>query len=556
VNIVQKIWLNYYSKGVPAEINPDQYPSINAIFDMACENFSNNPAFENLGEQLSYQEIKILASAFAAFLQQKLNLKKGDRVGIMMPNLLQFPIALFGILQAGGVVVNINPLYTPVELQYQLKDAEIDTLIVLANFANTVEKALSGTKVKHIIVTELGDSFSFLKRILVNFVVKKIKKMVPDYHLPGALHFRDVIATGKTLSLSPVTVLPEDIAFLQYTGGTTGIAKGAMLTQRNMVANMLQVKAWVSPLLKAGEETIVTALPLYHIFSLTANCLTFFEFGGLNVLITNPRDIPGFVKTLKKLKFTVITGVNTLFNALLHHREFKNIDFSHLKLALGGGMAVQQTIAERWEQVTGKPLSEGYGLTEASPVVTINPMELSYYSGSIGLPVSSTEVAILDENEREVALGQPGELCVKGPQVMKGYWKNPEETAKIFTSQGWLRTGDIVTMDEKGFIRIVDRKKDMILVSGFNVYPNEIEGVIAAHPKVLEVGVVGESDGASGETVKAVIVKKDASLTAQEIIQFCREKLTGYKIPKKIEFREALPKTNVGKILRRELRTT
>jgi len=551
---VQKIWLNYYSKGVPAEINPDQYTSINEIFTKTSDKFSQKPAFENMRKQFTYQEIKELASAFAAFLQQKLKLQKGDRVGIMMPNLLQFPIALFGTLLAGGVVVNINPLYTAPELHHQLKDAEVTTLVVLANFAHVVEKALPGTQVKHVIVTEIGDCLSFVKKVLVNFVVKKIKKMVPAYHLPQAIHFNEVLEGGKSLSLTPVKVTRDDLAFLQYTGGTTGVAKGAMLTHRNMMANMLQVRAWVMPLLVEGNEIIITALPLYHIFSLTANCLTFYELGGLNRLITNPRDIGLFIKELKHQPFTVITGVNTLFNALLHHPEFEKVDFTHLKLSLGGGMAVQEAVAKRWEKVTGKSLSEGYGLTEASPVVTINPMELDYYSGSIGLPVPSTEIAILDENENEMGIGQVGELCVKGPQVMKGYWHNPEETAKVFTSNGWLRTGDIVTMDEKGFIRIVDRKKDMILVSGFNVYPNEIEAVIASHPKVLEVGVVGEPEGAGGEIVKAVIVKKDPSLTTLEIIQFCRQKLTGYKIPKKIEFRDTLPKTPVGKILRRELR--
>jgi long-chain acyl-CoA synthetase len=551
---VQKIWLNHYPQGVPAEINPDAYSSIVDIFKESCEKFKNNPAFSNMGRRFTFQEIEEWSKAFSAFLQKKLKLEKGSRVAIMMPNILQYPIALFGILQAGCVVVNVNPLYTPSELAHQLKDADAETIIVLANFAQTVEKALPETNIKHIIVTEVGDCFSFLKKFIINFIVKHIKKMVPHYSFSHFIKFNTLIQTGKTLEYSPVKLSPEDTAFLQYTGGTTGIAKGAVLSHRNMVSNMLQVKAWVNPAVKEGKEIIITALPLYHIFSLTANCLTFFELGGLNVLITNPRDIPGFIKELKKTRFTAITGVNTLFNALLHHPDFGSIDFSNMRLSLGGGMPVQKQVAEHWKEVTGIPLLEGYGLTEASPVVTACPLDLNAYNGSIGLPLPSTQISIRNDHNNEVLLGDAGELCIKGPQVMKEYWRNPEETAKVFTSDGWLKTGDIATIDEQGFIRVVDRKKDMILISGFNVYPNEIENVIASHPGVLEVGVVGEADQIAGEIVKAVIVRKDPTLTAENIIQFCRKQLTGYKIPKKIEFRSSLPKTNVGKILRRELR--
>jgi long-chain acyl-CoA synthetase len=551
---VEKIWLKTYPAGVPAEINTNTYASVVDIFHEACQKFESKPAFSNLGHQLTYREVASHSRAFAAYLQQTLGLAKGSRVAIMMPNLLQYPIALFGILQAGLIIVNVNPLYTPPELIHQLNDSGAEAIVVLTNFAHVLEKALPQTSIKHVIVTELGDCFPWLKRHLVNFVIKHVKKMVPVWSIPAASRYCDAIARGKRLTFTPEKLTHNDIAFLQYTGGTTGIAKGAVLTHGNMVANMLQARAWINPVVRDGKEIVITALPLYHIFSLTANCLTFIECGGLNVLITNPRDIPHFVKELSQFKFSVITGVNTLFNALLNDPNFSKLDFSNLHLALGGGMPVQRAVAEKWQKVTGKPLLEAYGLTETSPAVTINPLDLKGYNGSIGLPVSSTDISIRDNNNNEVANGETGELCVKGPQVMREYWHNPDETKKVFSVDGFLHTGDIAKIDQQGFIYIVDRKKDMILVSGFNVYPNEIEAVIASHPGVLEVGVIGEPDPNSGEIVKAVIVKKDPALTAEDVIHFCRQQLTGYKIPKKVEFRDSLPKSNVGKILRRELR--
>lgn len=551
--IVEKIWLNSYPEGVPAEIDLGLKISVVDIFKQSCEKFKFNPAFCNLGHTLRYQEIYEQSLAFSAYLQQKLKLKKNSRVAIMLPNILQYPIVLFGILQAGCVVVNINPLYTAAELSHQLKDADVETIIVLANFAHTLEKALPQTNIKNIIITELGDSLPRFKKIVVNFISKYIKKLIPKFELSCIL-YADAIKQGKKLKFTPIQILPEDAAFLQYTGGTTGIIKGAVLTHHNIASNMLQIKAWIKSVIKEGEERVVTALPLYHIFSLTANCLTFIEMGGLNILIANPRDICGFINILKKNSFTVITGVNTLFNALLNHTEFASLDFSHLHLTMGGGMSIQAAVAERWQKTTGCPLLEAYGLTEASPGVTINPLNLTAYNYSTGLPLPSTEVSIRNDNNQEVNIDEAGELCIKGPQVMKTYWRNSEETEKVFTSDGWLRTGDIAKIDKNGFVYIIDRKKDMILVSGFNVYPNEVETVIAAHPGVLEVGVVGEPHDAVGEIVKAVVVKKNPDLTAADIIKFCRDQLTGYKIPRKIEFRESLPRTNVGKILRRELR--
>jgi len=550
---MEKIWLKSYPKGVPAEIDLSLNISVVDIFKYSCEKFKSKSAFYNLDHTLSYQDVYEQSLAFAAYLQQKLKLKKNSRVAIMLPNILQYPVVLFGILQAGCIVVNINPLYTAHELAYQLKDADAETIIVLANFAQTLEKALPLTPIKNIIITEIGDSLPKLKKIIVNFTIKYIKKLIPKFSL-SYISYTDIIKQGKMLDMMPVEISPEDIAFLQYTGGTTGVIKGAVLTHRNIASNMLQIKAWIKSAVKEGEEAVVTALPLYHIFSLIANCLTFIEMGGLNILITNPRDISGLIKILKKIRFTVITGVNTLFNALLNHTEFSAMDFSSLHLSLGGGMSVQASVAERWQKTTSIPLLEAYGLTEASPGVTINPLDLKSYNNSIGLPLPSTDISIRDDYDQEVNVGESGELCIKGPQVMKMYWNNPKETEKVYTSDGWLRTGDIVKIDAHGFVYIIDRKKDMILISGFNVYPNEVEAVIAAHPGVLEAGVVGEPDGTSGEIVKAVIVKKDLNLTAAEIIRFCRDQLTGYKIPKKIEFRESLPKTNVGKILRRALR--
>lgn len=551
---MQKPWLNSYPKGVPETINPDVYASIVQVFNESCETYSTKPAFTNMGTTLTYQQLDEQSRDFAAYLQNNLGLKKGDRFAIMLPNTLQYPVALFGALRAGLTVVNVNPLYTARELSHQLKDSGAEGILILANFAHVLEQVISETDVKHVIVTELGDLFPFPKGILINSVLKYIKKMVPAWNIPSAKYFKQVIKSGSEMTFEPVKLKGEDIAFLQYTGGTTGVAKGAMLTHRNMVANMEQASAWLGNMLELGEETIITALPLYHIFSLTANCMVFMKSGGLNVLITNPRDIPGFVKVLKKTKFTAITGVNTLFNALLNHDDFKTIDFSSLKICLGGGMAVQRAVAEKWQDVTGTTLVEAYGLTETSPAACINPLTLESYNGSIGVPIPSTEAKIISDSGEEVPTGEPGELMIRGPQVMKGYWGRPEATAKTITEDGWLHTGDIAKIDEKGFVYIVDRKKDMILVSGFNVYPNEIEDVVASHPSVLEVAAVGVPDNHSGEVVKIFVVKKDEKLEDAELIEFCREHLTGYKVPRFVEFRDELPKTNVGKILRRELK--
>jgi long-chain acyl-CoA synthetase len=548
------IWYQQYQAGVPKEINPDAYPSVAELFQRSCERFADQPAVSNMGHTLSYRELAQLSQQFAAYLTQKLNLKKGDRIAIMLPNVLQYPVVMFGALQAGLIVVNVNPLYTVTELVHQIKDAGATTIVVLANFANVVAQALPRTHLKNIIITEIGDLFPWPKSFLINSVVKYIKKKVPAYSLPQAISFRQIIKESRALHWTPVAINGDDIAFLQYTGGTTGIAKGAILTHRNIVANVEQVVAWVSPVIEYSKEIIITPLPLYHIFSLTANCLSFLHFGALNILITNPRDISGFVKTLRKTPFTILTGVNTLFNALLNDPEFAEINFSHLKVALGGGAAIQKCVAERWQKVTGKVLLEGYGLTETSPVVCVCPMNLAEYNGSIGLPISSTDVQLKDEAGNNVAETERGELCVKGPQVMRGYWQHPEETKKVFTADGWLRTGDIARMDDKGFFYIVDRKKDMILVSGFNVYPNEVEDVIAAQPGVLEAAVIGVPNGGTGEAIKAFVVRKDPKLTAEDVRLYCREHLTGYKIPKYIEFRDSLPKSPVGKVLRRELR--
>ena len=553
--MTEKIWLKSYPPGVPAEIDLTQYRSVVEILGKACDRFRERPAFTNMGRTISYDEVDRLSRDFAAFLVNDLKLKKGERVALMLPNLLQYPIAIFGVLRAGLTVVNTNPMYTARELKHQLVDSGASAIVVLDNFACTLQEILGDTKVKHVVATAIGDLLGFPKSAIVNFVAKYVKKIVPDYSIPHAIRFNDALARGAASTLPQVDVGFEDIAFLQYTGGTTGVAKGAMLTHRNMVANMLQASSWIAEgELKRGQELIVTALPLYHIFALTANCLVFMEFGGENVLITNPRDMAGFVKELGKHKVTAITGVNTLFNGLLNTPGFAALDFGPLHLTLGGGMAVQRAVAERWKKVTGVTLVEAYGLTETSPAACINPMSLSEYNGSIGLPISSTEVSIQDDNGVHLPIGEVGELCVRGPQVMKGYWQRPDETTKVLSPDGWLHTGDMARMDEQGFCFIVDRKKDMILVSGFNVYPNEIEDVIATHAGVLEVAAVGVPDDKSGEAVKVVIVKKDPNLTAEEIRAYCRTNLTGYKQPKYSEFRDSLPKTNVGKILRRELR--
>ena len=550
---LHKVWLNRYPADVPAEINPDRYGSLIDLFEHAVLRYATQTAFINMGQSLSFQQLDERSRAFAAYLQQGLGLKNGDRVALMMPNLLQYPIALFGILRAGMIVVNVNPLYTPRELEHQLNDSGASAIVIVSNFAHTLEKVVAKTTVKHVILTRLGDQLSPAKGTLVNFVVKYIKKMVPKYHLPGAISFRQALQNGAQMDYIKPAIINDDLAFLQYTGGTTGVAKGAMLTHRNMQANLEQTKATYGSLLKAGKETVVTALPLYHIFALTVNCLLFIELGGANLLITNPRDIPGLVKELGKYPFTAITGVNTLFNALLNDDAFNKLDFSTLTLSAGGGMAVQKAVAERWEKLTGHYLLEGYGLTECSPLVSVNPYDIQCHNGSIGLPVPSTDIMLVDDDGNEVPEGEPGELCIKGPQVMLGYWQHPDATDEVLKN-GWLRSGDIVTVDHEGFLRIIDRKKDMILVSGFNVYPNEIEDVLMLHPKVREAAAIGVPNDVAGETVKICVVKKDESLTKDELIAHCKRYLTGYKIPKIVEFRDELPKTNVGKILRRELR--
>ncbi|MEJ2788111.1 MULTISPECIES: long-chain fatty acid--CoA ligase [unclassified Pseudoxanthomonas] len=550
----ERPWFKSYPQGVPQEVDLEQYRSIVSVFDEAISKYRDRPAFRNFGKTLTYGEIDKLSRQFAAYLLGELKLKKGDRVAIMMPNCLQYPIAIFGVLRAGLTVVNVNPMYTPRELKHQLVDSGASVLLVVDNFGKTAQEALAGTQVKQVITTALGDLVGFPKGAIVNFVLKYVKKMVPDYDIPGTVRFKDTLTLGQLHTLPEVDIDSGDIAFLQYTGGTTGVAKGAMLTHRNLVANMQQAGVWVGTGLDYGNEVIITALPLYHIFALTANCLVFMKLGGLNHLITNPRDMPGFVKELKATRFTAITGVNTLFNGLLNTPGFDEVDFSNLKMTLGGGMAVQRAVAEKWKKVTGVTLVEAYGLTETSPAACINPMNLHDYNGAIGLPVPSTDACLKDDDGNIMPVGEVGELCIKGPQVMKGYWQRPEETANVMDADGWLHTGDMAKMDENGFFYIVDRKKDMILVSGFNVYPNEVEDVIAGLEGVLEVAAIGVPDDKSGEAVKVFIVKKDPNLTAEQVKAYCRDNLTGYKQPRHIEFRTELPKTNVGKILRKELR--
>lgn len=550
---MEKVWLKRYPADVPAEIDADQYSSLIEMFENAVARYADQPAFINMGEVMTFRKLEERSRAFAAYLQNELGLKKGDRVALMMPNLLQYPIALFGILRAGMVVVNVNPLYTPRELEHQLNDSGASAIVIVSNFAHTLEKVVFKTQVKHVILTRMGDQLSAAKGTLVNFVVKYIKRLVPKYDLPDAISFRSALQRGRRLQYVKPDIINTDLAFLQYTGGTTGVAKGAMLTHRNMQANLVQAKAAYAPLLRDGQELVVTALPLYHIFALTVNCLLFIELGGRSLLITNPRDIPGLVKELAKYPFSAMTGVNTLFNALLNNEDFQKLDFSTLRLSVGGGMSVQKSVAEKWEKLAGHHLLEGYGLTECSPLVSGNPHDLKHYSGSIGLPVPSTDIRLVDDEGKDVPVGQPGELWVKGPQVMLGYWQRPEATDEVLRD-GWLATGDVVTVDEEGFIRIVDRKKDMILVSGFNVYPNEIEEIVSQHPKVLECAAIGVPSDASGEAVKICVVKKDQTLTKEELLTHCRRHLTGYKVPKIVEFRDELPKSNVGKILRRELR--
>jgi long-chain acyl-CoA synthetase len=549
---MERIWLKSYPAGVPADIRYDQYKSVGDLFERSVRQYAARPAFHSMGKTMSFAELDRRSRDFGAWLQSK-GLAKGARIAIMMPNCLQYPVAAFGALRAGYTVANVNPLYTARELEHQLKDSGAEAIVILENFARTLEEVRARTPVKHVVVAALGDMLG-VKGLIVNFVVRNVKKMVPAFHLPGARRWNGVLAEGAGKDLKPFETGHEDIAFLQYTGGTTGVAKGAVLLHRNILANIEQAAAWLLPGLKGEAAVIITALPLYHIFSLTVNCLLMAKIGGLNILITNPRDIPGFVKELGRHKYNIITGVNTLFNAFLNNPDFHKLDFSALRICVGGAMAVQKAVAERWKQVTGRTLLEGYGLTETSPCATMNPLDLAAYNGSIGVPLPSTDVVLRDDDRKDVPLGQPGEICIRGPQVMQGYWQRPDETAKVLDAGGWLYTGDIGTMDEQGFVRIVDRKKDMILVSGFNVYPNEVEQVLAMHPGVLEAAAIGVPDPHSGEVVKVFVVKKDPSLTEAQILDHCKDQLTGYKRPKYVEFRAELPKTNVGKILRRALR--
>jgi long-chain acyl-CoA synthetase len=551
---MEKIWLKSYPLDVAAEINPDIYESLTQLLLEALQKYSDAPAFYNLGTTLTFRQIDEYSAKFAAYLQQTLKLKKGDRFGIMLPNILQYPVVMLGALRAGLIIVNINPMYTPPELLHQLQDSGTETIIVLANFLHTVEKVLPNVLLKNVVVTYMGDLLNSPKGWLVDFVLKYIKKVIPKCNIPNAIYFKEILINSKNLQLQPVKLIGQDIAFLQYTGGTTGVAKGAMLTHRNLIANVLQAEAWFKPLFKPGHEIVITALPLYHIFSLMANCLFIFKVGGYNILITDPRNIKAMVNELKKFKFSVITGVNTLFNALVKNSDFAKLDFSRLIISLGGGASVQRAVAEKWQEVTKVPLLEAYGLTETSPCVAVNPVNLKSYNGTVGLPVSSTDVCIFDDDTNELPQGEIGELAVKGPQVMQGYWHNSSETQKVFVKNGWLLTGDIASIDENGYVRILERKKDLILVSGFNVYPNEVEDVLARIPGVREVAVIGVPDNNSGEAVKAFIVKDAASLTQADVVSYAQENLTGYKVPKFIEFCPEIPKTNVGKILRRALR--
>ncbi len=554
---VERFWLKNYPPGVPADIDVNQYRSLVQLLDEAFKKYSAQPAYTCMGATLTYRQLDENSAAIGAWLQSR-GFGKGTRVAIMMPNVLQYPVVLAGVLRAGCTVVNVNPLYTPRELEHQLKDSGAEVIFILENFANTLQAVAEKVPTRTAVVCAMGDLLGFVKGLLVNFVVRNVKKMVPEYSLPNAIRFLDVLADGHRMTLRPVDVGHDDVAFLQYTGGTTGVSKGATLTHRNIIANMLQSEAWYQPALKKlkpGEYPLtVTALPLYHIFALTVCAMMSMRIGGQCLLIPNPRDIPGFVKELQKYRFHVFPAVNTLFNALLNNEEFKKLDFSRLILTAGGGMAVQEVVARRWLEVTGCPIAEGYGLSETSPVATANRSDTDKFTGTIGLPVPGTEIAILDDDGKHLPVGSTGEIAIRGPQVMAGYWNRPDETAKVMTPDGFFRTGDIGIMDADGYTKIVDRKKDMILVSGFNVYPNEVEAVVAGHPGVLECAAVGVPDQASGEAVKLFVVKKDPALTERDVMDYCKEHLTGYKKPKYIEFRTDLPKTNVGKILRRELR--
>ena len=547
-------WFASYEEGVAHSIDPEEYGSLTELFEESWAKFGSLPAFHSMGTTYTYAEFDTMSKKFASYLQQALHLQKGDRIALMMPNILQYPVALFGALRAGLAVVGVNPLYKVRELEHQLRDSGAKAIVIFENSCSVLQEAIGRTDVRYVITTEIGDLLSFPKSLLVNFVVKRIKKMVPPWKIVESIPFKEALVLGDASLYEKPDISPEDTAFLQYTGGTTGVPKGAVLTHRNICANVVQARAWIKNFLEPGREIVVTPLPLYHIFSLTANCFIFGSIGALNILVANPRDIGGFVKELDKWKFTALTGVNTLFNALLNHQDFQDIDFGSLKIALGGGMAVQREIASRWKETTGVPLVEAYGLTETSPAACINPMGLKNFNGKIGLPIPSTIVAIKDDEGADLPTNAKGEICIKGPQVMRGYWNRPEETARIMTADGFLKTGDIGFMDEGGYVEIVDRKKDMILVSGFNVYPNEIEDVMVSHPQILEAAVVGIAHPKSGEAAKAYIVKKDPALTAEEVRNFCREHLTDYKIPKYYEFRDELPKNPVGKILRKDLR--
>lgn len=551
---MEKIWLKSYPQGVGAEIDSNKYQSILEIFEHSCRKYKDKIAFENMGATLTYEELNQLTFEFAAFLQNVAKVNKGDRVAIMLPNILQYPVAMYGVLRAGGVVVNTNPLYTARELKHQLKDSGAKAIIIFENSAAHLQEILPETNVETIVVTGIGDLLGFPKSLIVNSVIRYVKKMVPAYSFKKSYGFYEALDLGAKSIFRPVDLQPDDIAFLQYTGGTTGVSKGAVLTHRNIVSNMLQIFAWLKDTLEDGKEHAILALPLYHIFSLIVNGLMLLYYGAKSEMITNPKDIDGFVKLWKKKRFTVFPGLNTLFNALMNHPEFKNLDFTPLKVSVAGGMALQTAVAQRWKDTTKSLIVEGYGLTETSPVACVNPLDGSDKMGTIGLPVPSTELSFRNDEGKEVAVGEIGEICIKGPQVMWGYWNQPEETKKVMTEDGFFKSGDIGIIDEQGFTKIVDRKKDMILVSGFNVYPNEIEDVVASNPKVLEVAAVGVPDAKSTEAVKVFVVKKDPSLTAEEVIDFCRQNLTNYKVPRHVEFRDALPKSNVGKVLRRELK--
>ena len=554
---MDKIWLKSYPDGVPAEIDPDQYVSLVQLLEASFVKFAGRNAFVCMDKYLTYAELDQYSRRVAAWLQSR-GMKKGARVAIMMPNVLQYPIAIAAILRAGYTVVNVNPLYTPRELEHQLSDSGSEAIIVLENFASTLEQVLPKTQVRHVVVASMGEMLGGVRGVIVNFVVRNVKKMVPAYSLPNAVRFKEMLAQGARMPFAAVAATPQDVAFLQYTGGTTGVSKGATLTHRNVIANVLQSEAWSLPAIQkpplVEQMTIVCALPLYHIFALTCCAMWGMRVGALNILIPNPRDIGGFIKELRKYQINMLPAVNTLYNALLNHPDFGSLDFSALKISNGGGMAVQQIVNDKWKAATGTNIIEGYGLSETSPVATCNRPDMDQFSGNIGLPVPSTDIAILDDDGKPVALGERGEIAIRGPQVMVGYWMRPEETANAMTADGFFKSGDVGVMDAAGYVKIVDRKKDMILVSGFNVYPNELEGVIAAHPGVLECAVIGVPDAHSGEAVKVFVVRRDPALTAEQLMDYCKQQFTGYKRPKYIEFRDELPKTNVGKILRRLLR--